>query len=164
MEREQFIGIIQENKNLIYKICRTYCSGPELRKDLEQEIIMNLWNSFEKFDGRVKISTWMYRVALNTAISFYRREKKHQEKKTSIDTNILVYPAEYDSEHEAHIKILYRFIDRQNQLDKALILLYLDNIKYSEIASILGISETNVATKISRIKNKLREQITSEKI
>jgi len=81
VEREQFIGIIQENKNLIYKICRTYCSGPELRKDLEQEIIMNLWNSFEKFDGRVKISTWMYRVALNTAISFYRREKKHQEKK-----------------------------------------------------------------------------------
>jgi len=77
VEEDKFISVIKDNQNLIYKICYSYCANTENRKDLQQEILMQLWNSFSKFDGRVKISTWIYRIALNTAISFYRNDCRY---------------------------------------------------------------------------------------
>jgi RNA polymerase sigma factor (sigma-70 family) len=159
VEKETFISVIKDNQNLIYKICHSYCSNPENRKDLQQEILMQLWNSFSKFDGRVKISTWIYRIALNTAISFYRNDCKHNDKKVSLDASVISFSSlEHDSETDENVVMLYQFIERLDEMDKALILLYLDDNKYKDIADILGISETNVATKISRIKKNLKEK------
>jgi len=162
VEKDQFISVIKENQNLIYKICYSYCSNSENRKDLQQEILLQLWNSFSKFDGRAKLSTWIYRIALNTAISYYRNDSKHRDKKINIDTSIISFSSfEYVPEQDENITLLYQFIENLNELDKALILLYLDDNKYKDIAEILGISETNVATKISRIKKILKEQFSN---
>ena len=159
MEKEKFISVIKDNQNLIYKICYSYCSNAENRKDLQQEILIQLWNSFSKFDGRVKLSTWIYRIALNTAISFYRNDSKHSDKKVSIDASIIsLSNFEYVPEQDENITMLYQFIEKLNEMDKALILLYLDDNKQKDIAEVLGISETNVATKISRIKKILKGQ------
>jgi RNA polymerase sigma-70 factor (ECF subfamily) len=161
VEKETFIRVIKDNQNLIYKICFTYCQHPENRKDLQQEILMQLWNSFSKFDGRVKVSTWIYHVALNTAISFYRNDWKHTTQKVRFDTSViaLTQVAE-DAEQDDRIVMLYRVIEGLNEMDKALILLYLEDTSYKDMADILGLSETNVATKISRIKKYLKEKIT----
>ncbi len=159
MCKEKFIATIRDNQNLIYKICYSYCYKPELRKDLEQEILLQLWRSFNSFDGRVKISTWMYRVALNTAISFLRNDEKFENKNRSIDESIISLPNnEYEIEQDENVVLLYEFINMLNGLDKALILLYLDDYKYKEISTVLGISESNVSTKMYRIKNNLKEQ------
>ena len=162
MEKDKFISVIKDNQNLIFKICYSYCSDSENRKDLQQEILIQLWNAFTKFDGRVKISTWIYRIALNTAISFYRKDCKHKDKKVTIDASIIsLSNFEPVTEQDENIVMLYQFIERLNHMDKALILLYLDDNKHKEIADILGISETNVATKISRIKKSLKEQFSN---
>jgi RNA polymerase sigma-70 factor (ECF subfamily) len=162
LETDKFISVIRDNQNLIFKICYSYCSNAEKRKDLQQEILIQLWNSFAKFDGRVKISTWIYRIALNTAISFYRTDYKHIAQKASIDDpSISISNFEYVPEQDENIAMLYRFIEHFNEMDKALILLYLDDNKYKVIAEILGISETNVATKINRIKKTLKEQFNN---
>lgn len=164
MEKEKFISIIKDNQKLIYKICNSYCKNPQNRKDLEQEILVQLWKSFKKFDGRVKISTWIYRIALNTAISFYRDDSKHNHNSLSIDVNIISFSNnEHVSEQDENIILLYRFIDLLNEMDKAVILLYLDDNKHKDISDILGISETNVATKINRIKKILKEQFNNLK-
>ena len=161
MEKEKFIELISANKNLIYKVCNSYCSNYEDRKDLEQEILLQIWKSLKNFDGRVKITTWIYKIALNTAISFYRKDiKKIDKARNDINNLIISLPDnEYDSEIDEKIGILYKLIEQLSKLDKALILLYLDSYKYKEIAEILGITETNVATKLNRIKKSLKEQI-----
>lgn len=162
MEKDKFISVIKDNQKLIFKVCYSYCNNSETRKDLEQEILLQIWKSFKKFDGRVKISTWIYRIALNTAISFYRKEGKNNNNTISIDESIIsLTNLEEDSEINEKISILYKLIEELNEFDKALILLYLDDYKYIEIANILGISETNVATKISRIKKILKEKFKS---
>lgn len=162
MERDRFVSIIKDNQNLIYKICRSYCSDSEDRKDLQQEILMQLWNSFSRFDGRVKVSTWIYKVALNTAISFYRKDCKLKDKKISIDASVIsLSDFGYVPEEDESVVMLYHFIEDLNEMDKALILLWLDDNKYRDIAEILGISETNVATKINRIKKVLKEKFSN---
>lgn len=163
MEKDEFISVIKDNQRLIYKVCYSYCSNPENRKDLQQEILMQLWNSSSKFDGRVKISTWIYKIALNTAIFFYRNDCKHKDKKVTIDASIIsLSNFESDgSDIDEKIVMLYQFIEHLNEMDKALILLYLDDNKYKDIADIIGISETNVATKINRIKKNLKEQFSN---
>jgi RNA polymerase sigma-70 factor (ECF subfamily) len=162
LDKEKFISVVKDNQNLIFKICYSYCSNSENRKDLQQEILIQLWNSFPKFDGRVKLSTWIYRIALNTAITFYRNNCKHRDRKVSIDASIIsLSDFEYVPDQDETIAMLYQFIGNLNEMDKALILLYLDDNKYKDMAEILGISETNVATKISRIKKILKEQFSN---
>ena len=162
MEKEKFIEIITENQSLIYKICNSYCTDKESRKDLEQEILLQIWKSLKQFDGRVKITTWMYKIALNTAISCYRKDCKRPDKPTDFDTSIISLPDfEYDSSIEEKISVLYKLLDKLGGMERALMLLYLDNFKHKEIAEILAISESNVATKISRIKMTLKEQISN---
>jgi RNA polymerase sigma-70 factor (ECF subfamily) len=159
VERDKFIKLIKDNQNLIFKICFSYCRNHSIRKDLEQEIFIQLWKSYDKFDGRVKASTWIYRIALNTAISFYRENTRYYGKKVDIDPSIISLSSiEYNPETDEKIILLYQFIDKLSAIDKALILLYLDENKYKEISEILGISETNVGTKINRIKKILKEQ------
>jgi len=162
--KNNFLSLIEQNKGIIYKIAHSYCRDAESRKDLIQEIIIQLWNSFSKYDEKRKWSTWMYRITLNVAISFYRKEKKRKNFTLPLTNNIIDVIAENEENGmKYNITLLYNFIDQLNELNKSLMILYLDNISYKEIAEILGITETNVATKISRIKAKLKHQFSTIK-
>lgn len=159
-----FISVIQTHKGIIYKIANSYCKDSEDRKDLVQEIIIQLWQSFEKYNNSYKYSTWIYRIALNTAISFYRKESRRIGKSDPISDAILIIANPLtEVESEEKLSLLQKFISELRELDKALMLLYLEAKSYREIAEIIGISETNVATKISRIKTLLKEKFSSIK-
>lgn len=160
MTDDQFSALIEEHKGIIYKVANAYCRHPEDRKDLVQEIGVQLWKSHERYDPRFKLSTWTYRIALNVAISAYRRERKHTERMSSLE-EIIVEPAAETERPDPKIATLHRIIDQLDELNRALMILYLDDNSYRDIAGILGITETNVATKINRLKQKIKEQFTA---
>ena len=161
-KKERFIKTIDDHKKIIYKIVNSYCPNRDHRKDLEQEIIIQLWNSFDNYNKKYKYTTWMYRIALNVAISFYRKEKKQPIKSDFYNEESIFSIIEDDEESttelDRHLKLLQNFINNLNELNKALMLLYLEEKSYEEIAEILGISKTNVATKIGRIKIILKKE------
>ncbi|WP_019669784.1 RNA polymerase sigma factor [Eudoraea adriatica] len=157
-KEESFTRIIRENEGVIFKISTIYTQSEQDQKDLYQEIVYQLWKSFDSFRNESKISTWMYRVALNTAISQLNKSKKHSSN-TGLDRVILKQTDNYDAEFENRLKIVYEHIHQLNILEKGLILLLLDGKKYGEISEITGLSITNVGTRISRIKQKLKSRI-----
>jgi RNA polymerase sigma factor (sigma-70 family) len=157
---DQFSTLIEEHKGIIYKIANSYCRNAEDRKDLIQEIVVHLWKSHDRYDDRFKLSTWIYRVALNVAISAYRREKKRSERVSPLEEIIIEPAAEPVGESDPKIATLHRIIDQLDELNRALMILYLDDNSYRDIARILGLTETNVATKINRLKLKIKEQFT----
>lgn len=152
-----FTELIRENKGIIFKICNAYCISKEDRDDLAQEIIYNLWKSFGGYKAEFKFSTWMYRIALNVAISFYRKEK-NKSRRVTYSENLLVFEEDSSpkTEEEKNLRLLLKFIGELKEIDKSIILLYLGDKSYKEIAEITGITESNVATKINRIKEKLK--------
>ena len=156
-KEQEFTKHIKENKGIIYKICNTYCADKKDRDDLAQEIIYNLWKSFNSYNAEFKFSTWMYRIALNVAISFYRQEKKFKNHDlVSEELKVFEENSEDKNETENNLQLLQSFINELKEIDKAIILLYLDDKSHREISEITGFTETNVATKINRIKDKLR--------
>ena len=155
--QERFQTVVDQHKKILYKVCNSYCRNRDDRDDLAQEIIIQLWRSFGKFDERYRFSTWIYRIALNVAISFYRRENTRTRYVISDEQHLLEAIDEAKDQPE-EIRFLYEFIDGLDPLNKALVLLYLDGNNYQEIAEVLGISETNVATKISRLKSKMKQE------
>ena len=157
-KEESFTRIIKENEGVIFKITTIYTQNEQDQKDLYQEIVYQLWKSFDSYRNESKISTWMYRVALNTAISQLNKNKRHSNN-TGIDTIVLKPTENYDAEFENRLRIVYEHIHQLNILEKGLILLLLEAKKYEEIAEITGLSVTNVATRISRIKQKLKSRI-----
>lgn len=156
--QQEFQDLIEEHKKILYKICNSYCRDRDARDDLAQEIVVQLWRSFDKFDGRVRFSTWMYRIALNVAISFYRRESTRTRHVISDEQHLLRAADETKNQSE-EIRLLYQFIEGLDALNKALVLLYLDGNSYQEIASVLGVSETKVATNLNRLKNKMKQEL-----
>ncbi|HUH50723.1 MAG TPA: sigma-70 family RNA polymerase sigma factor [Flavobacterium sp.] len=155
----QFLEVILQHKGILYKVANSYCKNKEDRKDLVQEIAIQLWKSFERYDHAYKYSTWMYRIALNVAISFYRKEHSRQRISNSLSIDIFEFEnTENDLEKEHNLQLLDQLIAKLNHLDKALLLLYLEEKNHAEIAEIIGITTTNVATKISRIKAKLKKE------
>jgi len=159
MKDAGFLQLIQDNKGILFKISNSYCPSRADREDLMQEIIYQLWKSAGDFDSTRKFSTWMYRIALNVAISFYRQQRRSGLRIAfggDLHLMELADPGE-DPETDDKIDMLQRFIAEQNELDKALMILYLEERPYREIAEILGITETNVATKLSRIKTRLKQ-------
>jgi RNA polymerase sigma factor (sigma-70 family) len=155
--QERFQTLVDEHKKILYKVCNSYCRNRDDREDLAQEIVIQLWRSFGSFDERCRFSTWMYRICLNVAISFYRRESTRTRHVLS-DEEHLLNAIDETTGQPAEIQALYQSIDGLDSLNKALVLLYLDGNSYLEIADVLGISETNVATKISRLKQTMRQQ------
>lgn len=152
--------MIREYERVIYKVCYLYTTPTATLNDLYQEVILNLWKAFPKFRKECKVSTWIYRIALNTCISFIRKEKNvpefvtlNQEADRTIEEN--------DPLPEM-LRLLYRMINQLGQLDKSIILLYLEDKNYEEISEITGLTVTNVATKLSRIKEKLRKMKKEE--
>ena len=158
-DKGEFLQLIQENKRIIFKICNSYCHNKDDREDLAQEIIYQLWKSGNSFNADHKFSTWMYRIALNTAISFYRKEKKSGSLVSFTGDQIEIEDKDDCTDNvEDNINLLQQFINELKELDRALMILYLEEKSYNEIAEILGITETNVATKISRTKEKLKQK------
>lgn len=161
VDRNEFIRIINENNAIISKICFGYTNNYEDRRDLKQDIIIQLWKAYPSFNHQSQISTWIYRIALNTAISNFRRTKRTIQESALSQSNYQIPDTNENKELNDNIAILYQLIHKLNDLDKAIMLLYLDDRSYKEIAEIVGISETNVATKINRIKSKLRNQFNA---
>jgi RNA polymerase sigma-70 factor, ECF subfamily len=155
-----FIEIIEDNKKLIYKVSHMYCDNADDVKDLFQDIISNLWIAYPNFQQKSKVSTWIYRVSLNTAITWFRDYTKQSNKieYTNWTPNIA---DETDRTVDELCDQLYRAIDTLGKIDKAIIMLFLDDTSYDEIAEIIGLTKTNVATKISRIKLKLKEDLSN---
>ncbi|RAW02309.1 RNA polymerase sigma factor [Pseudochryseolinea flava] len=157
-EKDRFIAILRENKGILLKVIRSYCKNAEDWRDLEQEIVIQLWKSLRSYNQQCKLSTWIYRVALNVAISHYRKTKK-QSNHASLDEAIFIVAEDDVSEYHSRRDFLYNFINTLDEMNKALIILHLEDHSHKEISDILGISEGNVATKINRIKNKCRNAI-----
>lgn len=156
--QDRFLPLLEEHKKILYKVASSYCRNDTDRQDLIQEIAVQLWRSFDRYDERYRFSTWMYRIALNVAISFYRSESRRKRDTVPAEDSILeIADARGSLEEDENLQILQRLISQLDELDRALIILYLDGNRYDTIAEILGISETNVGTKINRIKQKLRD-------
>ena len=152
-----FLVVIESNKGILYKVVNSYCRNIDDRKDLIQEIVIQLWKSFDNYNEKFKYSTWIYRICLNVAISYYRKENSRKRISDSLTTTIFNFTdPELSDEKESNLGLLHQLISELNDLDKALMLLYLEERNYEEISEIIGISETNVATKISRIKGRLK--------
>jgi len=156
--REAFITIIKENEGIIYKIARVYTEDREDQKDLYQEIVYQLWKSFDSFQGKSKVSTWMYRVALNTSIGHLNRQKRKGHS-VKVDNQLLNLAEESDDVMEERMHLLYSHIKKLSVVEKGIILLYLEGKTYDEIAAITGFTSSNVGTRLGRIKQKLKTNI-----
>ncbi len=152
----KFAGELEKNQGIIHKVCRTYTNNDAAHKDLFQEITIQLWKAYPKFRGDSKFSTWMYRVAFNTAISLYRKSKRSIETTQIYDNLKELEYQDYDDSKDKQLKLLYKAIHSLNDIEKALALLYLEDKSYKEIAITLGISEVNARVKMNRTKTKLK--------
>jgi RNA polymerase sigma factor (sigma-70 family) len=152
----EFLSDFEKNQNIAHKICRMYTTDQEAHNDLFQEITIQLWKNYSKFRGDAKFSTWMYRVALNTAISLYRKSTKSIKTDDFSNVAFRISSTEYDETEEKQLEALYKAIHQLNDIDKALIFLYLEDKNFHEIAETLGISNVNVRVKMNRAKEKLK--------
>lgn len=153
----EFVTLLDKNQNLIHKVCRLYTVDEASHKDLFQEISIQLWNAYPKFRGDSKFTTWAYRVALNTAISLYRKKKRDINTIPFDTANYKFEYSEYNYQEEEQLKSLYKALHQLNDIEKALVFMYLEDKNYEEIAETLGISEVNARVKMNRIKSKLKK-------
>lgn len=151
---KQFLILIENSQRIIYKVCYIYANNDYTLEELYQETVINLWKSYPRFRGDCKESTWVYRIAMCTCVTYFRRSSVRVEC-MPITSNIHELPACDDSENEK-LDRLYVLINRLGKLERALILLWLEERSYQEISEILGISKSNVAVKLNRVKDKLK--------
>ena len=152
----QFVTELEDNQNIVHKVCSLYTNDKDSHNDLFQEITIQLWKAYPKFRGDAKFSTWMYRVALNTAITLYRKSKKRVKTQDFDSVLYKIKATDYDDTEERQLTLMYDAVKQLGDIDKALVFLYLEDKDYTEIAETLGISEVNARVKMSRVKNKLR--------
>ncbi|CAA0229755.1 RNA polymerase ECF-type sigma factor [Tenacibaculum maritimum] len=153
----KFLLDFEQNQNIVHKVCRIYTTNQDAHNDLFQEITIQLWKNYSRFRGDAKFSTWMYRVALNTAISLYRKSTRTIKTQDISDFAYKIKSNDYDDTEELQLKALYTAIHKLNDIDKALIFLYLENKPYKEISKTLGISQVNARVKMNRAKEKLKK-------
>ena len=152
-KEQQFIAIIENNRQVIYKVCYMYAADDDHFKDLYQEVLINLWRGIDRFRGDAQLSTWIYRTSINTCVTYYRRNHKHDEALSLEGVSVVDND---DGTRLQQIKELYRLISRLDRMEKAIILLWLDEKSYDEISEITGLSRNNVAARLRRIKIKLQ--------
>ena len=152
IKRAVFETLVAENSRLINKICYMYATNMDNFNDLQQEVLINIWQSLDSFDNRSKMSTWIYRVSLNTCITYTSKERKHSSHEALSDN---LYSLDNTQEHLRQLQEMYELINKLNRLDKAIILLWLDEVPYEEIGTIMGIGRNNVASRLRRAKEKL---------
>ncbi len=152
---QEFINAVRDNQNIVHKVCNLYMQHDGDKEDLFQEILLNAWKGIKNFKGEAKFSTWLYRVALNTAITFYRKDQRKVAFSELNEQQVSV--AENTQGEEDQMIAMYKAISTLSNIDKALVMLYLENYDYLEIGHIMGITANNVAVKMNRIKIKLKE-------
>lgn len=160
-DRAAFARLLQDHHGIVAAVAASYCRDPDDRAELAQEIAAQLWRAWPKYDPGKAFSTWMYRIALNVAISAVRSATVRHRHAVPLDDTLhdLADPAPRDPQAEQQVRALHRFIHAQAPLDRALLLLYLDERSHRDIAEILGLSGTNVATKISRLRQRIRSEL-----
>ena len=151
-----FVTELERHQNIVHKVCRIYTNNKDSHNDLFQEITIQLWKAYPKFRGDSKLSTWIYRVALNTAITLYRKAKKNVKTQDFEHVVYRIKADEYDDTEEEQLKLMYKAIKQLNDIDKALVFLYLEDKDYREISETLGITEVNARVKMNRVKTKLK--------
>ncbi|MCL7988563.1 sigma-70 family RNA polymerase sigma factor [Sphingobacterium sp. lm-10] len=152
----QFVHLLEEHQNILHKICKLYAADRDAHKDLFQEMVIQLWKAYPTFKGQAKFTTWAYRVSLNTAISLYRVKKRRVETVTWDYAVHNIQYEEYSSEEEDKLSYLYAAVQQLNDIEKALVYMYLEDKDYAEIAETLGVSEVNARVRMNRIKTKLK--------
>jgi len=157
-EPQTFEELIKEHERLIYKVCRLYTRTPDDRQDLFQEIVMQLWKAFPAFRGDAKFTTWLYRVSLNTAITHLRKQKTFPGTGLLPIDSAIEMPAQ---EHDERWDEMHKAIEQLNHVEKAIVMLYMEDKTYNEMEEIIGISTGGIRVKMSRIKKKLREIINT---
>lgn len=160
---QNFHRIIEQHKGILFKIAKAYCRNDADRQDLLQEMMIQIWKSLHRYNDEFALTTWLYRISLNVAISFYRKNARRQNSSVQLIDAHLHIQEEINSEKQEQLRLLEHFISELNDLDKALILLYLDDKSHAEISEIMGLSVTNVGTKLGRIKEKLKKNIAKIK-
>lgn len=158
METKQdiFAKLIDENQGIVHKICRSYSDTQDEHQDMFQEVVLQLWSSFDSFKEEAKFSTWMYRVALNTAITLFRKKKRTIATTEMEEVAPIHLKDNIENDNREQIDILYKAIKQLTEVERALVLLYLDEKPYKEIAETIGISEVNARVKMNRVKSKLK--------
>lgn len=159
-KEERFMAIVDYNRQLICRVCYMYATDDDHFKDLYQEVLASLWQGLESFRGDSKVSTWIYRTAINTCVTFYRHYKKHSAETVPLEA--VADLAGDDSYRQEMLKEMYRLISCLNKMDKALILMWLDEQSYDEIAEVTGLTRNNVATRLRRIKQRLVDENRKE--
>ncbi len=155
-----FLAVINDNQGILHRVCRLYCSDADDRQDLYQEVVLQLWQAFPRYQPTAKISTWLYRVALNVAISNLRRRTRHPApERFGAELPDLAPPPDPGPDAD-DLAELYRAIERLSDVEKAFVLLYLEERTYEEMADILGITQNNVRVKMHRVQDKLRQLLT----
>ncbi len=162
MTEKEFSEKIESNQGIIWKVCRSYTQNDADGEDLFQEIVLQLWKSHKNFQGKSKFTTWMYRVALNTAITLYRKNKKRGFSTELEDRHTYIAQDDSAQETQERVQHLYVAIRQLSEIERALTLMYLDELPYKEISEALGISEVNARVKMNRIKHKLKEIMSHE--
>jgi len=160
-KQQIFLQKIEDHKGILIKVAKMYMDTYQDEEDLKQEIIFQLWKYYDKFEERSKFSTWMYRVAINTAITFLRKEKRRTDKYAISSENTTV-ATEYDDTQEKQLAHFYKAVKQLNKIEKALILLFIEGNSHKEIGENLGITEVNARVKLNRTKNKLQKIIKSQ--
>ncbi len=160
IDENKFVDLVDKNQNLIHKICRLYTNGEAEHKDLFQEITIQLWKAYPKFRGDSKFSTWMYRVGINTAITLYRKSKR-RIRSYNFDEVSYKIPEDttYNYIEDQQLEAIYEAVKALNDVDKAIVFLYLEDKSYKEISETIGLTEINARVKMNRIKNKLKKQL-----
>lgn len=157
-KEKQFLTYLEQHKGILHKVARMYMDNTVDREDLHQEIIIQLWKSYTNFQGESQFSTWMYRVAVNTAITFLKKEKK-RSLTFGEDDHSEISDEEYSSEKDQQLTIFYDAVQELNQIEKALIFYFMEGLSHRETGQHLGISEGNVRVKLNRTKEKLKKII-----
>ncbi len=163
-KNESFQKLILQHKGILFNVARTYCQDEEDRQDLIQEMMIQIWQSFHKYNDKFKVSTWLYRISINVAISFYRKDSVRKKYSIPFDEQIFKINDDEEIEKKQQLNLLEQFIGELKEFDKAVILLYLEDKSHAEIADILGISVSNVGTKVGRIKDKLKHRFSQQNI
>ncbi|SDD54047.1 RNA polymerase sigma-70 factor, ECF subfamily [Dyadobacter soli] len=159
-----FVNVVDAHKGIIYKVANAYCRDTEDRKDLIQEITLQLWLAFPKYDEQFMLTTWIYRIALNVSISFFRKQVSRDKINHRLDEEILTLITEDEPlDLDSDLTMLHEFIRQLREFDRALMLLYLEGHSQSDMATILGITASNVSTKVGRIKEQLRRKFSTFK-
>jgi len=160
-EQQQFFQeIIEQHKGILFKVARVYCRNENDRQDLIQEMMIQIWQSIHKYNDQFKLSTWLYRISLNVAISLYRKSTTRANRFTVLNEQMTEIPTEDKAETGQRLNLLEQFISELKEIDKALMILYLEDKSHAEIAEILGMSISNVGTKVGRIKEKLKTRFS----